>query len=134
MSLVETFMSVAILLVASLVAVPSLLESRDNYVVQSAANDVASKMHAARIRAISRNIDCRLRVVSSRTYDIECMDPVWTVTETIVLPQGMTIVQNAQPRFHRLGNVVPAATITVSNAKGRQKKIIVNNGGRIRIQ
>jgi Tfp pilus assembly protein FimT len=134
MSLVETCVTIAVISVVTLFAVPSLLQSRDDYVVQSAANDVASKLHAARIRAISRNIDCRLRVISSAKYAIECNDPVWVVTDTIALPHGMTITQNAAPQFHRLGNVVPTATITVSNAKGRQKKVIVNNGGRIRIQ
>jgi type II secretory pathway pseudopilin PulG len=134
MSLVETCVTIALISVVALFAVPALLQSRDDYVVQSAANDVASKLHAARIRAISRNVDCRLRVISSATYAIECNDPVWIVTETIILPRGMTIVQNAAPQFHRLGNVVPTATITVSNAKGRQKKVIVNNGGRVRIQ
>ena len=134
MSLVETCVAIAIILAVTLVAVPSLLQSRDDYIVQSAAKDVASKMHAARIRAISRNIDCRLRVISPDTYAVECMDPVWAVTETIALPRGMKIAQNAPPEFHRLGNVVPTATITVSNTAGRQKKVIVNNGGRIRIE
>lgn len=134
MSLVEVCVSVVIVSLVVLIAVPSLLDSRDDYVVQAAATDVASKMHAARIRAISRNIDCRLRVLSPGTYAIECMDPTWIVAETITLPRGMTIQQNTPPEFHRLGNVVPTATITVTNKKGRQKKIIVNNGGRIRIQ
>ena len=134
MSLVETCVSIAVIAVVTLFAIPSVLQSRDDYVIQSAANDVASKLHSARIRAISRNIDCRVRVVSSVTYAIECMDPTWAITETIVLPKGMSIVQNAAPQFHRLGNVVPTATITVTNSKGHQKKIIVNNGGRIRIQ
>jgi len=134
MSLVETCVSIAIISVVTLFAVPSLLQSRDDYVVQSAANDVASKLHSARIRAISRNIDCRLRVISSVSYAIECMDPVWMVTETIALPKGMTIVQNAKPEFHRLGTVAPTATITVTNPKGHQKKVIINNGGRIRIE
>jgi Tfp pilus assembly protein FimT len=134
MSLVESCVSLVIISVVTVIAVPSLMESRDDYLVQSAATDVASKMHAARIRAISRNIDCRLRVISSAAYAIECLDPVWAVTETIVLPRGMTIQQNVPPEFHRLGNVVPTATITVSNRKGRQKKVIVNNGGRVRIQ
>ena len=134
MSLVESCIAIVIIAVVTLFAIPSLLQSRDDYVVQSAANDVASKMHSARIRAISRNVDCRLRVISAAAYAIECLDPIWVVTETVALPRGMTIVQNTPPEFHRLGNVVPTATITVSNAKGRQKKVIVNNGGRIRIE
>src|SRR5689334_10825391 len=127
MSLAETCVSAVIISVAVMIALPSLVQTRDDYVVKSAARDVASKLHAARIRAISRNINCRLQVTSSVTYTVECQDPVWLVTETVTLPRGMTIVQNAPPEFHRLGNVVPTATITVSNAKGRQKKVIVNN-------
>src|SRR5579871_3811152 len=104
MSLVETCISIAVITVVTLIAIPSVLQSREDYVIQSTANDVASKLHSARIRAISRNIDCRVRVVSPVTYAVECMDPGWAVTETIVLPRGMSIVQNAAPQFHRLGN------------------------------
>jgi Tfp pilus assembly protein FimT len=134
MSLAETCVSAVIISVAVMIALPSLVQTRDDYVVKSAARDVASKLHAARIRAISRNINCRLQVTSSVIYAVECQDPVWLVTETVTLPRGMTIVQNAPPEFHRLDNVVPTTTITMSNAKGRQKKVIVNNGGRIRIE
>jgi type II secretory pathway pseudopilin PulG len=134
MSLVEVCVAITVIAMVALIAIPSVLQSQDDYVIQSAASDVASKLHSARIRAISRNIDCRVRVLSSVKYAVECMDPTWVVTETIVLPKGMSIIQNAAPEFHRLGNVVPTATITVTNAKGHQKKIVVNNGGRIRIQ
>lgn len=133
MSLIETCVSVAIISTVTMMAVPSLIQTRDDYVLKSVANDVASKMHLARIRAVSRNVDCRLRVTSTATYAIECQDPGWVVIDSAVLPRGFALSANARPEFHRLGNVSPTGTVTVSNANGRSKKIIVNNGGRIRI-
>jgi type II secretory pathway pseudopilin PulG len=136
MTLIETCMSVVIVSTVTAVAVPSLIQTRDDYLLKSAAMDVATRMHSARIRAISRNIDCRLRVTSEVTYVVECQSPpspLWLIAEPVVLPRGFTISANARPEFHRLGNVAPTATLTVMNRAGRIKKIVVNNGGRIRI-
>jgi Tfp pilus assembly protein FimT len=134
MSLIESCLSVAMISVVTVMAVPALQQSRQDYELTSAARDVASKLQFARIRAVSRNIDCRLRVTSSVSYAVECQDPVWALASAVVLPRGMTIAANARPEFHRLGNVAPTATITLTNAANRQKKVIVNNGGRIRVQ
>ncbi len=133
MSLVETCISVAIISTVTLIAVPALNQTRDDYLLKSVAADVATRMHTARIRAIGRNIDCRLRVTSTVTYAVECQDPVWVLVEPVVLPPGFTISANARPEFHRLGNVSPTGTVTVMNQAGRVKSVIVNNGGRIRI-
>ena len=134
MTLIESCLSVAIMTTVTVIAVPSLLESRDDYTLNSAARDVATRMQSARIRAISGNHDCRLRVTSPTAYAVECYDPTWIVVEPIALPGRMTIAANTAPVFHRLGSVVPTATVTVSDSKGHQKKVIVNNVGRVRIQ
>jgi hypothetical protein len=110
------------------------METRDHYVLTSAARDVATKMHSTRIRAISQSHDCRLRVTSTVTYAIDCQDPTWILAEAIVMPHGITVAANARPDFHPLGNVSPTATFTLTNRKGHQRKVVVNNGGRIRIQ
>src|SRR4051812_10463280 len=107
MSLIESCVSVAIISTVTLIAVPNLLQTREDYVLKAAAGDVATRMHAARIRAISRNVDCRFRVTTPVSYLIECQDPVWVLAETIVLPRGVTLAANARPEFHRLGNVSP---------------------------
>jgi Tfp pilus assembly protein FimT len=133
MSLIETCVSVAILSTVTVIAIPGLFQTREDYVLKTTAGDVASRMHAARIRAISRNIDCRFRVTSTVSYLIECQDPVWGLVESVVLPRGLTVAANARPEFHRLGNVSPTATVTLSNSAGRQRRVVVNNGGRIRI-
>jgi len=134
MSLMESCLTVAIVSTVTLITVPKMLQTRDDYVLSSAARDVASALHSARIRAVSRNQDCRFRVTSQVTYAIECEDATWVLDKTVVLPRGIAIAANARPEFHRLGNVSPTATITLSNAAGRQRKVIVNNGGRIRLQ
>jgi len=133
MSLIESCVSAAIVVSLAAIAVPSVLRSLDDYLLQSAAHDVASKVQSARIQAISRNVDCRIRVTSNASYTIDCRDPMWTVMDSVTLPPGMTISATTRPEFHRLGNVVPSATLTVTNRKGRQKRIVVNNEGRIRI-
>ena len=134
MSLIEACVSVAIISTVAMIAVPALNQSRDDYVLKSAAADVVTHMHTARIRAISRNVDCRFRVTSAVTYVIECEDPAWETLESVAVPQGFTIAANARPEFHRLGNVSPTATVTIMNKAGRSRKVVVNNGGRIRME
>jgi len=102
--------------------------------LRSAAHDVATKMYAAKIAAITRNRDCRLRVTSAASYITECQSSVWEPLETITLPRGITISANARPEFHRRGNVAPAATITVWDSLGHSVRVIVNINGRVRIQ
>src|SRR5690242_18451036 len=113
MSLVEACVSVAIISVMTMIAGPALNQTRDDYGLTSAAADVVTRLHTARIRAISRNVDCRLRVTSPSTYVVECQDPAWATVESVAVPQSFTISANARPEFHRLGNVSPTATVTV---------------------
>src|SRR5438128_3167048 len=130
MTLIESCVSIAIISAVAVLAVPPLLQTRDDYILKLVAADVATRMHSARSRASSRNVHCRLRVTSTVTYAVECQDPVWALVEPVVLPRGFTIAANARPEFHRLGTVAPTATVTVTNNAGRMRKIVVNNGGR----
>jgi len=134
MSLLESCVSLAVISAITMIAVPRLMETREDYILTSAARDVVTKMHSARIRAISQSRDCRLRVTSTVAYAIECQDPAWMLAEAVVVPRGIMVAANARPEFHPLGNVSPTATFTLTNRKGHQRKIVVNNGGRIRIQ
>jgi hypothetical protein len=134
MSLTETCLGLAIAASAMVIATPSLLRAREEYVLRTAAHDVATKMYAAKIAAITRNRDCRLRVASPVSYITECQSAVWEPIETITLPRGITISANARPEFHRRGNVAPAATITVWDSMGHSVRVIVNINGRVRIQ
>jgi type II secretory pathway pseudopilin PulG len=115
---------------------PSILRSRETYALRSAAQDVATTLYSAKIRAIAESRDCRLRVESTTSYVVECqtLAGIWNETERRALPQGFTVTANNRPEFHRRGNVSPTATITVWNPKGRALRVVVNANGRIRTQ
>ena len=134
MTLLESCVTVAIISVTTITAVPSLIRARENYALDATARQVAGNMQMARMKAVSRNRDYRLRVTSTASYMIECEDPSWRPDEIVFIPGGFRIAANASPQFHRRGNASPAATITVWNNSGRSKRIIVNITGRIRVE
>jgi hypothetical protein len=133
MSLLESCLTVALISTATMIAVPSLIRARESYELEATARQVAGKMQLTRIKAVSRNRDCRIRVNSEVSYIIECEDPLWRPDETVILPRGFRITANASPQFHRRGNASPAATISVWDSRGRSKRVIVNITGRIRV-
>jgi Tfp pilus assembly protein FimT len=134
MTLTETCIAVTILLTSTAIALPSLLQARETYELQSAARMVESRMQSARIQAVTRNRDCRINLTSPSTYVVECQGSTWETIETVSLPRGITASASARPEFHERGNVAPTATITVWNSKGRSLRVIVNVNGRVRIQ
>jgi hypothetical protein len=134
MSLIETCITVAIISTVTVVATPTLIRSREIYELDGIARQAASRMQLARIKAISRNLDCRIRVTSEATYVVECEDPAWAIEESVVLPSGYRITANAAPRFHERGNVSPTATLTFWDSRLRSKRVIVNITGRVRVE
>jgi Tfp pilus assembly protein FimT len=133
MSLLETCVSITIISGIVVFAAPSLIKARESYQLNAVAHQVAGNMHWARIKAISKNRDCRVRVASESSYVIECQDPVWQTDQTIALPRGFGMSSTASPEFHPRGNVAPAATLTVWNARSQTKRVIVNITGRVRV-
>jgi type II secretory pathway pseudopilin PulG len=134
MSLTESCVAALVVSTVMAVALPSLNRARQTYALRSAAYDVAGRMHFARISAISRNRDCRMKVISLASYVIECDDGTWQVIERLTMPRGITLAANALPEFHRRGNVSPTATFTLYNSVGAIRHVIVNVNGRVRIQ
>ena len=134
MSLTETCLALAVVATSITVAAPSLIRARETYVLDSTARDVATRLYGARIHAITRNHDCRMRVESSISYVVECEENDWQLVERVALTHDLTITANARPEFHRRGNVSPTATITIWSPLGRTRRIVVNINGRIRIQ
>ena len=134
MSLLESCASIAIISTVVMFAAPSLIKARENYQLNAVARQVAGKMQWTRIKAISRNCDCRVRVSSPTSYVIECQSPAWRVDETVVLPRGFRITATASPEFHIRGNVAPTATLTVWDIHSQTKRVIVNITGRVRVE
>jgi Tfp pilus assembly protein FimT len=134
MSLLETCIGVAILSAVVFFAAPSLIRARDNYHLDQTTRQVAEHMQLTRIKAISRDQDCRLRVVSTTSYVTECKDLVWLLDETINLPGGFQITADATLQFHKHGNAAPAATFTIWDSRSNSKSVVVNITGRVRVQ
>src|SRR4030095_5243017 len=105
MSLLASLCSVAIISTVVMFAVPSLIKARENYQLDAVARQVAGKMQWTRIKAISRNRDCRIRVISQASYVIECQDADWKTDEAVTLPRTFRITATASPEFHARGNV-----------------------------
>jgi Tfp pilus assembly protein FimT len=133
MSLLESLVSIAIISTVVMFAAPSLIKARENYQLDAVARQVAGKMQWTRIKAISRNRDCRMRVSSPSSYVVECQYPEWRADEMVVLPAGFRITATASPEFHVRGNVAPTATLTVWDKHSKTKQIIVNITGRVRV-
>src|SRR5215475_8289136 len=134
MSLLESCICVAIILAIGFFGAPSIMKAHDNYQLDLVTRQVAGNTQWTRVKAISRSRDCRIRVISSTTYAMECLDPVWVADETVALPQGFQISANATPQFHRRGNVVPAATLTILYKQSHLKQVVINITGRVRVQ
>jgi len=129
----ESCATVAILSTVILFTAPSLIRARQNYELDSVARQVAGKMQWTRLKAISRNRDCRIRVISSTSYVVECQYASWRTDETVMLPRGFTVAANASPEFHQRGNVAPSATLTIADSHSNSKRVIVNITGRVRV-
>jgi Tfp pilus assembly protein FimT len=125
-------LAVALIGTLTTLAIPPLVRAQESYGLAAAAYRVRTDLNQARIRAVMRNQDCRLRVTSPVDYVIECQTPGWTTTAFRQMPRGFTITANNRPEFHPLGNVSPMATIAVWNERGARRRIVISRGGRIR--
>ena len=133
-SLIETCLALAVIAAALAAAAPPILRAQRSYRLAATAGQVRAELHRARVLAVTRNQDCRLRVTSNTAYRIECEEAGWIPIASHRLPAGLTITANNRPEFHPLGNAAPAATITVSNRDGMSRRVIVSRSGRVRTE
>jgi Tfp pilus assembly protein FimT len=133
-TLFEACVVAAIIGLLSTIGVPRIRAVQEYFELRAAAFEVRSELHRTRILSITRNQDCRLRVTSPSTYLLECQTPAWLPIEFHTVRAGHAVRANNRPEFHPRGNVAPMATITLSNAAGDQKRLIVNRSGRVRME
>ena len=133
-TLFEMCLGVAIIGTLAMMAIPSFKRAEQSFGLTATAHEVRTELHRARILAIVRNEDCRLRVTSTTSYRVECQTPAWVPIQIYETRTGYTIRANNRPEFHPLGNVGPMATVTVSNTVGEERRIIVSRSGKIRME
>ena len=133
-TLFEVWLMLGLILVLASIAIPPLHRAARMLRLRAAAHIVRSELHEARILAIVRNQDCRVRVTSPNSYLVEYQAASWDPVFLHELPPGFLISSNNSPEFHPLGNVGPMATIRVWNEHGDQNRLIVSRSGRIRME
>jgi len=131
MSMLELVIVVAIISAISVVAVPQLLDVREDYRLIAVAGEVVGVMNNTRILSVSRNTDMRVNVSASGTYLVQADDGSWTTESTYTLPDGFTFsTTGAIMQFHPRGNATPVASVQIINPNGNTRNVVVELSGR----
>ena len=133
-------LALAMMLVA-LVMVFTLPDPSDqNYPtfrLDSAAREIAGELHAAKVKAISRNRRFRVNFnAANDTYQVEQeVAGVWQSAGTTKnLTSGLEIVSASDPIFSTTGITTGQSTIVLWNADGYTKTVAVSVAGHTEIQ
>jgi Tfp pilus assembly protein FimT len=136
-SALELVMVVFIISAVSLVALPELMDARQDYRLASVAREISGNLSNARIRAISDNTDYRVRVDTVTTYVLEQETALntWTGRNTYLIPDGFAFSATGSiVEFHHRGNASPVATLTVENPNNLTRSIVTTTAGRTYVQ
>jgi type IV fimbrial biogenesis protein FimT len=134
-TLIEMLITVAVMLVATAIAVPSAVRLLAVYQLNSAANDVAFEISRAKMQAVAQNKFVRLTVKDSATLcrqTASSSSGSWTdVTGFVRLPRN-TSASGTGPTFGRNGLATSSGVIEVRNGAGA-KVVAYNILGRVTV-
>ena len=134
-TLFELLIVVAIIGAMSMVAIPQLLDAREDYRLTATASSLAGNCANARILAVTRNSGIRVTVVNATTYVLQQkIGGVWTTQESYELPPDFTIAATGNVEFQPRGNATPQTTFTITNPNGRTRSVVVETSGRAHAQ
>jgi prepilin-type N-terminal cleavage/methylation domain-containing protein len=134
-SLIEITLGVVIIATITLVSVPNVSRLRQVYRLAAASNTVQSQLQYARIQAISKNTDHRMRVTGPTTYVLEHrFGGAWVVDRIFSLANGVSISATSATEFHARGNANPAGTFTLVNPRNEVRQVAVDTSGYIYAQ
>ena len=142
-TLIELVVVMAIIAIMGVSLAPAIGEWLDNFRIRQAARDIASHLQLAKIRAISRHLEYRVNFdVANNQYRLWVNDGGWIPDpEGVVLstPRGVDITSAgfsggvSRAEFNPNGTA-SSGHITLNNEKGKEYKVFVHSGGRIRIE
>ncbi len=133
----ELAIVVFIISAMSLVALPELLNARENYRLLAVAQEISGNLANARIRSINENADFRIRVDTLASYVLEeeTAPGTWTGRDSFEIPDGYTFSASGSTiEFHFRGNATPVATLTVQNPNNLTRDIVTTTAGRTNVQ
>jgi Tfp pilus assembly protein FimT len=134
-SIVEFLVGFLVIATICVFTMPSLVRAEQTYKLIGAANDVQSRLQSARIQAVNRNADHRIRVVSSLNYVLERRSGgSWVLQETYAMRNGYSISATGPAEFHSRGNANPVANFTITNPRSETRQVDVETSGYVHAQ
>ena len=141
-TLIEIMIVIAIIGIMAAIAAPSYRTFMAQKRLTGAARQVMSDLMYARMKAVSKNNECKVFFVNDHQYTIlDDVDNDGTADsgeateakDVQTIYYDVTISGNANPVFKPRGTANPGATITVQNSSGTKYVIVTTNTGRVRI-
>jgi prepilin-type N-terminal cleavage/methylation domain-containing protein len=141
-TLIELAVVMAIVAIMGLFLAPAIGEWLDNFRIRQAGRDIVSHLQLAKISAISRSLEYRVRFdLANDEYLVERNDGVWQQEGSVFrVPKGVDIASATgslgsppKVKFNPNGTC-SSGHIRIDNEQGKQYKIVVHFTGRIRIE
>jgi prepilin-type N-terminal cleavage/methylation domain-containing protein len=141
-TLIELAVVMAIVAIMGLFLAPAIGEWLDNFRIRQAGRDIVSHLQLAKISAISRSLEYRVRFdLAKNEYLVERNDGVWQQEGSVFrVPKGVDIASATgslgsppKVKFNPNGTC-SSGHIRIDNEQGKQYKIVVHFTGRIRIE
>jgi len=141
-SLSELLVVVGLIMVLSLVAVPSVLTYWRTSSLTAGAEQLAGVLNRARQLAISTNNSVCVQVTGTnvRLRTVSCAGTIWTGIGTdsagvIQIANNVQVSGGTSAIFTNIGGASTTATYTVTDPKtGRTRSVVVSATGRVIIQ
>lgn len=138
-TLAELIVVFVIIAIGAVLLVPSIGAWLPNYRLRSATRDVASMMRVAQMKAVSTNMEYRVRFPDAKSYVLE-RNTGGFIPEgaTQIIPPGISVDLSNLPgneAHFNSNSTCSIGSVTLTNTKGTQKKITLNAAtGRVKIE
>jgi prepilin-type N-terminal cleavage/methylation domain-containing protein len=139
-SAAEVLVVIAIVGAMAVLAIPTLISYWRASTVKAAAEELTAGLNNARQLAITRNRTVCVQLPGTNQYRF-WLGPcgggtIWTgpgagANGFYTLTGGVTVAADANPVFDRLGAAPTPANLTISNADGLSRNVVVAPSGRV---
>ncbi len=138
-TLLELIIVFVIIAIGAVLLVPNIGGWLPNYRLRSAARDITSMMRTAQLKAVSTNMEYRVRFPDAKSYVLE-RNTGGFIPEgsTQTIPAGISVDLSNLPGNNAQFNpnsTCSIGSVTLTNTKGTQKRITLTAAtGRVKIE
>ncbi len=138
-TLLELVIVFVIIAIGAVLLVPNIGGWLPNYRLRSAARDITSMMRTAQLKAVSTNMEYRVRFPDAKSYVLERNTGGFIAEGAIqTIPAGISVDLSNLPGNNAQFNpnsTCSIGSVTLTNTKGTQKRITLTAAtGRVKIE